>query len=84
MVSAKEFEKLVNELLVMEKELDRLGKVRYTDTVSGEQYAMFEQAIAGSYQPQKEYNDYKKRYTEKKRIVDSLDMIARYKLALKT
>jgi len=82
MISIKEYEKLVDEVLVMEKELERLGRVRYKDVSSGEEYAMHEEAIRESYPPQKEYSDYKKIYLEKKRLIEAFDMIARYALAI--
>jgi hypothetical protein len=81
MITATEFEALVEELLTMEGKLKVLGEVTF-DTPDGP-YAMCERALSDDFPSQKEYNDLLSIYNEKKRLVEAFDMIARYKLAMK-
>lgn len=81
MISTEEFTKLVDELLLMEEELERLGEVEVY--ISAEPYAMFEEALSDDIPEQKAYSDYKKLYLKKKRIVEAYDMVSRFELANK-
>ena len=82
MITVEEYSKLVDELLVMEKELERLGNVT-VDTSQG-QYAMFEMQLSDRVKEQKEYNDLFKVVKQKQRLVDAFDQVARYKLSLQS
>lgn len=78
MITPAEFSALVDELLVMGQELERLGKVEVMTSRGA--FSMFEQALSRSVPEQKAYSDLKGQYLAKKRIVDAHDMVARYEL----
>jgi len=79
MISATEFETLVEELILMEVELKRLGDIKVM--TSEGPHAMREQGLMASVPEQKAYNDLFSQYARKKRIVEAFDMVARYKIA---
>lgn len=67
------------ELLDLKENLDHLGEVTMT-LADGSVYACHEQAIYGRHE-QDVYNEAKKIYERKKRIVDAYFMIALFEMA---
>lgn len=80
MISVDEYEKLVFDLLEMERYLNELGQVR-VQTAGGEKYAMFEQLLANTVPQQKEYNDFARKVAEQRSLVEAHDRAANYALA---
>lgn len=80
MIAPGMFENLVNELLALESKLEALGQVTI-ETNEGP-YALREKLLSERSCPQqKEYNDLDRLVTDKRRIVDAHDMVARYATA---
>jgi hypothetical protein len=76
MISTEQFTKLVDEVLKLEADLGKLGRVKI-ETYDGP-YWIREQALAETIPEQKVYNALRREYLAKKRIVDSYDMISRF------
>ena len=79
MISPEEYEKLIDEVLNLERKLEIMGKEKI-DTSQGP-YEISERALHDSLPQQKAYNDLYEIYNKKKKLIDAFDMIARYKLA---